>query len=181
MPGPKKITKELCSKVIEAFEAGESMRGAAKHAGVSLSTVHRLAHDDDSIGRSVREAYDRNKHRRRAKSKVARTVVHAEPEEVTVRREAHKPVAIIPELAADADKLGGPTLGEILDSAWETYRDKSQPDRLRVSCFEKLFAVKAAPLIAEINRLTNAQPVAQSGPERVRLVLPPKARIPVDT
>ena len=181
MPVLKRNAKDLCSKVVEAFEAGHGMRGAAKHAGVSLSTVHRIKRDPGQFGRAVREAYDRNEHRRKAKSKVARTVIHAAPEEVTVRREAHEPVAVIPELAADADKVGGPSLGEILDSAWETYRDTTQPDKLRVSCFEKLFAVKAAPLIAEINRLTHAQPVAQSGPERVRLVLPPKARIPVDT
>jgi hypothetical protein len=145
-------------------------------AQVSLSTAKRLARKDTPGGRELRALMNRNMPRRRARREresAAAALSHL-PEEA---RFPHETVAVVPELVADADAIGGPPLGEMVQRAWEVFEDPSQPDTLRKACFDAAIKIKAAPVLAELQRQANAVPVAH-GPERVRIALPDKRPLP---
>jgi hypothetical protein len=162
---PQPTSEDKKTDLRRALAKGLSLPKAAEVAGVCLSTAKRLSRKNDEYGRELRVLIERNAPRRRAQNERLRALPQVE-------RYAHEPVELVTELVDDADATGGPSMGEILDSAWATYEDKEAPDTLRRACFEAVFKFKAAPVLAEVARQGAAEQV--EAVERVRVVMPEK-------
>jgi hypothetical protein len=145
-----------------ALAQGLGPTQAAKLAGISRATAYRIRDSDPEIAALM----TRNKPRARAEAK--------RQAGARALRTALEPVDLVPELVDDANSIGGPPLSMLLDAGFAVFLDKENHPTLRASVFEAILRVKAAPIIAELQRAANAAPV-ESGPERVRLVLPAKA------
>ena len=145
-----------------------SAKAAAKAAGIGRSSLYRLRDSDPEI----RALMERNAHRARAK-------VATERAEKRAFRSVAESVAVVPELVDDANSIGGPPLAQLMQRGWELFDSDETDGPLRAVLFRELMRVKAAPMLAELQRQANAQPaLPDQGSGRARLVLPDKAPLP---